>query len=184
MAIRQIVQRPGMSRLGTVGRSETTAAHKRDVIEKLIVYGTDGRDVGVRIDMKGRKNPLVLNLGSSAAVELVKGILLNLADVATHADDELLAIIKGVVGRSQADAEAVVVAVTRRNDPVEKPEEPKRSRSWKVAVKAKGESGWAYNMMRYRSKESAEKAGADLYSRWMGMESYEIQPSDDEPNHD
>ena len=51
--------------------------------------------------------------------------------------------------------------------------------SYKVAVKVRGEEGWSYNALRFPTKEEAEAHGQDLYSRWMLVEKWEVQESDD-----
>jgi hypothetical protein len=55
-------------------------------------------------------------------------------------------------------------------------------KSWKLACKRKGDTDWSFNGLRFATKDACESYGADLYSRWMALEKYEAQPSDDEPN--
>ena len=51
--------------------------------------------------------------------------------------------------------------------------------TFKVAVKVRGESGWSYNALRFPTREEAEAYARNLASRWMGVEKWEIQESDD-----
>ena len=51
--------------------------------------------------------------------------------------------------------------------------------SYKVAVKIAGEPGWSYNALRFATKEEADLFGRDLFSRWMLMEKYEVQSSNE-----
>jgi hypothetical protein len=55
-------------------------------------------------------------------------------------------------------------------------------RSWKVAVKVTGQDHPSYNACRYTTREDADAAASDLYSRWTTMTGWEIEPCDDEPN--
>ncbi len=57
--------------------------------------------------------------------------------------------------------------------------EPK---SWKVGCKTRGDSDWAYNGLRFATKEEAEAYGSELFCRWTALEHYEAHPSEDEPN--
>ncbi len=79
------------------------------------------------------------------------------------------------VKRGELVAEAVAVS---ENKPA--------PRSWKLDVYVKsqgnGPGNPAGNSMRYANKADAEAAGRSLLSRWMAMDSYEVVPSDDEPN--
>jgi hypothetical protein len=110
MTIRKIEKRLGLSRIGTSG------LYSKLELESLIVYPEES-DIGIRVNKSSAgSHAVVLNLSMNAAVELVKGILLNLQDVTIHADEELQAIIKGAVDRSSADAQAVVDAVVRRRE--------------------------------------------------------------------
>jgi hypothetical protein len=55
-------------------------------------------------------------------------------------------------------------------------------RSYKVGCKTRGDSEWAYNALRFATREQAEEYGADLYSRWTALDQYEVHESDDDPN--
>lgn len=55
-------------------------------------------------------------------------------------------------------------------------------KSFKVAVVGVGETTFSYNGLRFATREQAQAWGEDLYSRWTGMESFEVQESEDEPN--
>jgi len=63
--------------------------------------------------------------------------------------------------------------------PVAAPAGPK---SWKIAVMAKGETKPSYNGCRYLTHGDADHAASNLFSRWMMMESWVVEESDDEPN--
>lgn len=54
--------------------------------------------------------------------------------------------------------------------------------SFKVEVRAKGESSWHANALRFRSKAEAERYQSDLYSRWMMMEAGRVARSSDPVN--
>jgi hypothetical protein len=56
------------------------------------------------------------------------------------------------------------------------------AKSWKLACKTRGDSEWAYNGLRFATKEACESYASDLYSRWTALEKYEAHPSSDEPN--
>lgn len=51
--------------------------------------------------------------------------------------------------------------------------------SYKVGVKTKGDRDWSYNAMRFATADEAERYAKDLFSRWMAMESHEVQPCED-----
>jgi hypothetical protein len=55
--------------------------------------------------------------------------------------------------------------------------------SWRIAVKVSGEPNWSYNAQRFATKEEAQMAGDDLFSRWPAVESYEPQESTDPVNY-
>lgn len=55
--------------------------------------------------------------------------------------------------------------------------------SYKIACKTRSDSEWAYNSVRFATETEAKDYGADLYSRWLGLDSYEIHPSDDAVNY-
>jgi hypothetical protein len=54
--------------------------------------------------------------------------------------------------------------------------------SFKVGCKTRGDMNWAYNALRFATREQAQNYAEDLYSRWMALDSYEVQESDDAPN--
>lgn len=56
------------------------------------------------------------------------------------------------------------------------------NKSFKVGCKTRGDVNWAYNSLRFVTREQAQDYGADLYSRWTALESYEVHDSDDVPN--
>jgi hypothetical protein len=55
-------------------------------------------------------------------------------------------------------------------------------KSWKLGCKTSSCTQWAYNGLRFATKEAAEAYGRDLYSRWTGLDKFEAHPSQDEPN--
>jgi 2'-5' RNA ligase len=73
--------------------------------------------------------------------------------------------------------------VSASSRPAPKAVEPAKQQSYKVAVKAHGENTFSYSGQRFATSEEAQKAGGELRSRWMGMDSFEVQPSEDEPNY-
>ena len=57
---------------------------------------------------------------------------------------------------------------------------PDAVRSYKAEMKVHG--GWSANQRRYATREEADAAGKDLYSRWTAAEDYRVVPSSDAPN--
>ena len=55
--------------------------------------------------------------------------------------------------------------------------------SYKVGCKTRGDSDWAYNALRFATREEAETYGADLFSRWTALREYEVHASEDAPNY-
>ena len=55
--------------------------------------------------------------------------------------------------------------------------------SWKTAVKVKGEEGWSYNALRFATSQEADSYGADLSRRWLLVEKWEAQESDEPVNY-
>ncbi len=68
----------------------------------------------------------------------------------------------------------VVVAITAS---------PRKPKSFKVGCKSKGDLTWAYNGLRFATKEEASAYGRDLYSRWMGLDKYEVHASSEPVNY-
>ncbi len=56
------------------------------------------------------------------------------------------------------------------------------ARSFRVGCKTRGDSDWAYNGLRFATKEEAEAYGRDLFSRWTALEKWEVHESEEEPN--
>lgn len=54
--------------------------------------------------------------------------------------------------------------------------------SFKLGCKTYGDTNWAYNALRFPTKEAAEAYGMDLYSRWMALYAYEAHECTDEVN--
>lgn len=57
-------------------------------------------------------------------------------------------------------------------------------KSYKVGVKTAGDREWVTNAVRYCTKVEAERAGADLFSRWFAVKEYTVLDSEDAPNTD
>ena len=51
--------------------------------------------------------------------------------------------------------------------------------SFKVEVRGRGETTWASNALRFRTRKEADAYGSDLYSRWMGAEAVRTATSRD-----
>lgn len=81
--------------------------------------------------------------------------------------------LKGEVPKGQAQAPQNVAPATRLEKPT----------SYMVGCKSKGDSTWSHNQCRFASKEQAELYAKDLASRWMGLETWEVQPSQDPVTH-
>ena len=60
---------------------------------------------------------------------------------------------------------------------------PEKPVSYRVDVKARGESGWTANGQRFGSAEEADKAAKELRSRWTGFEDYRVIPTSDAINY-
>jgi len=54
--------------------------------------------------------------------------------------------------------------------------------SYKVACKTAGDTNWAYNALRFATREAADQYAIDLWSRWLALSEYEIHESEDAPN--
>jgi len=54
--------------------------------------------------------------------------------------------------------------------------------SFKVGVKTANDSNWAYNGLRFASRQAAEDYGLDLAMRWTAVREYEVHPSDEAAN--
>jgi hypothetical protein len=57
---------------------------------------------------------------------------------------------------------------------------PATVRSYQVNVYVDKE--WVSNGLRFATETEAERYAADLSARWIKVESYDLQPSPDEPN--
>lgn len=104
------------------------------------------------------------------------------AGVALFVDFDSSALLKGdtvAPAYSQPGAVAEGIAIASAAPAETSAPSP---RSWKVACWDKSGGAPAYNGVRYPTEESARAAGADLASRWFGLDRYEVHPSDDEPN--
>lgn len=111
MAVREATNKHGP--LGKIQGSVSSKAKQR-VIDRLAVYG-DCNGIGVRMNYDGKTKDSVMVLSDKAAVELVKGILLNLRSPhSLGADEELQGIYDGVLKASKDDAAAVVDAIKKR----------------------------------------------------------------------
>jgi hypothetical protein len=54
--------------------------------------------------------------------------------------------------------------------------------SYIVEVHGIGDQNWTCNGVRHPTREAAEVAGSDLFSRWYGIDDWRVVPSDDQPN--
>ncbi len=58
-------------------------------------------------------------------------------------------------------------------------------KSYKVMVRARGETEYVSNMLRFTTEQQAERYGQDLAARWRtGMEDWRVEPSEDEPTEE
>jgi hypothetical protein len=56
------------------------------------------------------------------------------------------------------------------------------AKSFKVACKTTTSEPWAYNALRFATREAAAAYGANLFMRWTALREYEVHESDEEPN--
>jgi hypothetical protein len=54
--------------------------------------------------------------------------------------------------------------------------------SFKVGCKTRGDVNWAYNSLRFVTREQAAAYAEGLFMRWTALDSYAIHESDDAPN--
>lgn len=54
--------------------------------------------------------------------------------------------------------------------------------SFKVGVKTANDINWAYNGLRFVSREAADQYGFDLAMRWTAVREYEVHESAEEAN--
>jgi hypothetical protein len=54
--------------------------------------------------------------------------------------------------------------------------------SFKIGVKTAGDRNWAYNGLRFATRDAAEAYAVDLALRWTAVRDTEIHTSDDEVN--
>jgi len=55
-------------------------------------------------------------------------------------------------------------------------------RSWKLGCKDRKGDPWAYNALRFATKEECQVYGDDLSMRWLALVEWEPHPSDDPVN--
>jgi len=55
--------------------------------------------------------------------------------------------------------------------------------SYKVEIRAVGESSWHSNGCRFATKEEAEGSGHSLFMRWFGCDACRVAVSDDPVNY-
>lgn len=128
MTTRKLERSEGRSRLGTVARSYAKQAAKLP-LERVTVHPsrTPYHTGWVGVELLANHNPgpkqnqeaarVILDLSPDAALELVKGILLNLSQtsaICMAADDELAKVLRGAlvaIDREHEDARQVVAAV-------------------------------------------------------------------------
>jgi hypothetical protein len=51
--------------------------------------------------------------------------------------------------------------------------------TYKVGCKTSASEPWVYNALRFGTTEEAETYGADLFGRWLALETYEVHESDE-----
>ena len=56
-------------------------------------------------------------------------------------------------------------------------------KTYKVGCKTSPTDAWTYNALRFTTQDEAETYGADLYSRWLALEAYEVHESDEIANY-
>ncbi len=56
-------------------------------------------------------------------------------------------------------------------------------KSWKPAVVADSSGKWAYNGLRFKTRQEAYESAAELAGRWFLVTKYDAHASDDEPTH-
>lgn len=65
---------------------------------------------------------------------------------------------------------------------MESASEPSGPLSFKVEVQTGGDRAWTSNAQRFATREQADAAGNDLFSRWIAMRAFRVVPSSDPPN--
>jgi hypothetical protein len=96
-----------------LGKAATGEKGKPREVSRVRVYPCDRPLLGtvtLRMDSAGAR-PVFLHMQNSLALEIVKGILGNVAHVSIAVDDELRSIIQGAVERAEAEASAVVACL-------------------------------------------------------------------------
>jgi len=56
-------------------------------------------------------------------------------------------------------------------------------KTYRVGCKTSSSEPWTYNALRFTTMDEAETYGADLYSRWLALEAYEVHESDEIANY-
>ena len=56
-------------------------------------------------------------------------------------------------------------------------------KTYRVGCRTRTADAWTYNALRFSTKDEAETYGADLYSRWLALEAYEVHESDEIANY-
>lgn len=51
---------------------------------------------------------------------------------------------------------------------------------YKVGCKTSSDRNWAYNALRFDTREQASAYGQDLYSRWLALTEWEVHEVQDE----
>lgn len=111
MPIRNITKRPSAPRLGDISNSKS--GRKWTGISKVTVYESTGtvgtRTVCFSVERANeKKDGILLNLSPNCAIELVKGILLNLPYISVGGDEELLGILKAATTDCEEDSTAML----------------------------------------------------------------------------
>jgi len=96
----------GSRNLGTTAKSFKANA-KAKPIEHLQVFKSNDNMSVVVVTIGDDRSQSILTLTPVSALEVVKGILMNIDPLHTAADDELLSIIKQAEASADAEAKAI-----------------------------------------------------------------------------
>jgi hypothetical protein len=55
--------------------------------------------------------------------------------------------------------------------------------TYKVGCRTQTAEPWTYNALRFTTQIEAETYGADLFSRWLALDAYEVHESDEIANY-
>jgi hypothetical protein len=110
--------------------------------------------------------------------KLLQRLVRRLAVLTTVADED---IVRAAAEQSLSEFYDYVVEETPQGKPfIMQSKPPATVRSYQVNVYVDKE--WVSNGLRFATETEAERYAADLSARWIKVESYDLQPSPDEPN--